>query len=164
MMLATVTAYILAIVVILGLSVKLMWLMFLLFLYRTYSSFFPFQTVSETLGFADHWIYFGFIFTLSVITYGIIWRFLREVPLLQFILLGVLVLWTFTHYSLSDIFFLKDYLTEKGLWNMDFYVQQVKEIFSTGPEGFSKLFQTVFENVWGIFTKIVDYLSNQLSK
>lgn len=159
MIIAKIAAYIIAIVAILGLSVKFLWLFFILFMYRTYASIIPFDWIQQ-IGLDNHLIYFVIILTLSLITYGLLLRYTVDLPWIKFIVLFLLMLWVFKNYSFQDIFLLKDYLESKGMWNLDWYINQIRDIFNTGPEGFLELFTRVFQDVFSVFEKLINGIAS----
>lgn len=159
MIIAKIAAYIIAIVAILGLSVKFLWLFFILFMYRTYASIVPFEWIQQ-IGLNNHFIYFVIILTLTLVTYGLLLRYTVDLPWIKFIVLFLLMLWVFKNYSFQDIFLLKDYLESKGMWNLDWYKNQIKEIFNTGPEGFLELFKRGFQDVFSVFEKLINGISS----
>ncbi|WP_088362422.1 hypothetical protein [Bacillus cereus] len=160
MILAKIAGYILAVVVVLGLSVKLLWLFFIMFMYRTFASLIPFEWLSSHIGLSNHLVYFIIILVLSAATYGLLLRFTIDLPWIRYIVLMALMLWVFTNYTFADVFLFKDYLVSKGMWGVDFYLNQIKELFKTSPDAFADLFKSVFEEVFGVFSKLLDFVTS----
>ncbi len=154
MIIAKIAAYIIAIVAILGLSVKFLWLFFILFTYRTISSFVTYDWFQQ-IGIDNHFIYFVVILVLSLVAYGLLLRYTVDLPWIKFVVLSLLMVWVLKNYSFQDVFLFKDYLQANGMWNIDWYVNQFKEIFTTGPEAFAELFMGIFRDAFGIFEKLI---------
>ncbi|QJX80606.1 hypothetical protein [Priestia megaterium] len=159
MIIATIAAYIITIVAVLGLSVRFLWLFFILFMYRTYASLIPYEWF-KGIGLENHSIYFITVLILSIATYLLMLRLTMDLVYVRFIILALLAAWVLYKFELKDVFFFKDYLESKGMWNIEWYQQQFKEIFKTGPEGFAKLFASIGDNVFSIFGKLFNGLAN----
>ncbi|MDU9693763.1 hypothetical protein WKH56_09770 [Priestia sp. SB1] len=159
MIIATIAAYIIAIVAVLGLSVRFLWLFFILFTYRTYATLIPFEWF-KSIGLENHSIYFVVVLILSIATYLLLIRLTMDLTYIRYLLLLLLAIFVFYKYEFKDIFFFKDYLESKGMWNIEWYQQQFKEIFKTGPDGFAKLFAAIGDNVFSIFEKLFNGLAS----
>jgi hypothetical protein len=72
----------------------------------------------------------------------------------------MLAAWVLYKFEFKDVFFFKDYLESKGMWNIEWYQQQFKEIFKTGPDGFAKLFAAIGDNVFSVFEKLFNGLNS----
>jgi len=160
---ATIAAYIITIVAVLGLSVRFLWLFFILFTYRTYSTLIPYEWF-KSIGLENHSIYFILVLILSIATYLIMLRLTMDLTYLRFLILGALAAFILYKYEFKDIFFFKDYLESKGMWNIEWYQQQFKEIFNTGPDGFIKLFTTIGNSVFNIFEKLFNGLNSLMKR
>lgn len=156
---ATIAAYIIAILAILLLSVKFLWLFFILFAYRTYSSFITFEWFQK-IGIENHFIYFIIILVLAIVTYLLVLRLTMDLIWIRYILLGLMAIWVFKNYQISDILFFKDYLQSKGMWDLNFWSDQFKQIFSTDRDGYASLFADAFDNVFNVTEKLFGGLSD----
>lgn len=160
MIIAKIAAYILSIVVILGLSVKFLWLFFILFLYRTIASLIPFEWVSEHIGLQTHSVYFVIILLLSILLYRLMIRLTNDLVWVRYVILSVLILWVFNNFSFSDIFLLKDYFESNDMWKVTWFVDQFHQLSQTGVEGYVNLFSSVFAEVFGVFESILNAFFN----
>lgn len=159
MIIATIAAYIITIVAVLGLSVRFLWLFFILFMYRTYASLIPYEWF-KGIGLENHSIYFITVLILSIATYLLMLRLTMDLVYVRYIILAMLAAWVLYKFEFENVFFFKDYLESKGMWNIEWYQQQFKEIFKTGPDGFAKLFTSIGDNVFSIFEKLFNGLAN----
>lgn len=155
MILAKIAAYAVSIVAILGLSIKFMWLFFILFTYRTYASIVTFEWMKD-IGLDSHMIYFIVILTLSLVTYGLILRFTIDLPWIKYVVLAVMMAWVFMNYEFSQIFLFKDYLESRGMWSIDWFTAQIKALFNTSSGDYTDLFSSAFEDVFNSFGKLFD--------
>ncbi|MGF7535632.1 hypothetical protein AAGG74_18420 [Bacillus mexicanus] len=159
MIVATIAAYVIAILAVLLLSVKFLWLFFILFAYRTYSSFISFEWFKK-IGIENHFIYFIIILVLSIVTYLLVLRLTVDLIWIRYVLLALMAIWVFKNYQITDILFFKDFFQSKGMWNIDFWTNQMKQIFGTDRDSYASLFSDAFENVFGVTEKLFGGLSD----
>lgn len=159
MVIATVAAYIISIVAIIGLSVRFLWLFFILFTYRTIASILPYEWL-KSIGLESHTVYFVIVLTISIGIYYLVIRFTQDLPWIKFVLLILMLIWVLKTYSLQDIFFFKDFLQARGMWDIHWYINQIKELFHTNSEEYSNLFTSAFNNVWNVFKSLFSGLSS----
>jgi len=161
MVVATIAAYALLIVIILGLSVRFLWLFFVLFTYRTLSTLIPFEWFQKN-GLDNHMIYFVVVLVISVAIYLLLIRLTMDLIWVRFVALLLMVVLVLYRHGFQDVFLFRDYLEANGMWNIKWYQDQLKEIFTTGPDGFLNLFKSVGDNVFSIFEKMYNGLSQMV--
>lgn len=149
MVLIQIAGYILAITVVLTLASRLMWLLFGLFLFRSFNALIPIETLQLFLPAANSFIYFTVLALMSAGVYFTVMKLTRELEWVRYVILFILTIWVFRHYSLADLLLFKDWLSQSGYWQVEYWTGQAKEVFTGGPDGISSGFLFVFESVMG---------------
>ena len=157
MNLVVIAAYILFITVILIFSTRILWLLFLLFCYRFWEMFLPLDKISQFIQLTHDWHYHLMLWILAAITYFCVYFLTMEMQFIRYIVLLIIAFFVIRHYEITDIFFFKDYLDAHGMWSLDYWVNQVKEIFTSSSEEKESLFGKVWEDVKGAVRAIFGY-------
>lgn len=155
MLLAEIAIYIFLFVLILYLSYRVMWVVFFLFAFRFWDMIlnkFSFEAL-ETLTPKQR---FMLLVILAFVTYLSVVLTTMKIPMLRYIFLAILIIAAIRVYSLTDILFFKDYLEASGMWSMDYWINQVKKVFSLKPEQIIGMFEKVFSVFVEFFVKMVN--------
>lgn len=155
MLIFEIALFIFIITMILFLSTRVLWLFFLLFCYRFWESILSFKTLAKILPIETMKSYHITLFIIAIITYCFVLLSARAVPSLQYILLVVIAIWVLREYNISDVLFFKDYLEDKGMWSIAYWIHQVKELFTISPDKA----QGVLDKVW---KTVIDFFQNVL--
>lgn len=144
MILVVIAAYILFITLILMYSPRILWLLFLLFCYRFWELILPYDKMMQYISLTHSWHHTLILGILAVLTYFGVLYAASGIPILKYVVLLIIGFFVIRKYDLVDIFFLRDILQEHGMWNIDFWVHQIKELFASSAD--EK--QTIFGKVW----------------
>lgn len=158
MVLVKLAAYILAITVVLTLATRVMWLLFILFAFRTWNAILPLDFLSSHLPFINSGSYFFSILALAIGTYYLVVQFTKDYEWVRYIVLLLMTIWVFRNYSLADVFLFKDWLVNSGYWGVDYWIEQVKQIFTTDTEQLETTFGNIFEEVFGWFVQVWEFI------
>lgn len=159
--LITIAAYILFITLILFIATRALWLVFLLFCYRFFEGLLPYEKLVEHIGFKNVTDYHLFIFILSLVVYFAVVVACNTIttPILKYIFLVVMMLYVFKKYDFHDIFLFKDYLEAKGMWGLDYWVEQLKSIFTTSVDDKKDVFKDAWDGTMNFFKRLWSYVS-----
>jgi len=160
MLLVEIAAYILFITLILFYSTKVLWLFFLLFCYRFYESTLTYSFLSKYIHFSHERDYFIIIIILSILTYFGMILLTKNMQFLRYILLLAMALYVLRQpdYGLKEVFLFKDYLKDHGMWNSQYWVDQLKALFLLGDEQHKSIFEKVLDNIISFFQRMIQYV------
>ena len=158
MILVQIAAYILFITAIIVIASHALWIVFFIFSFRFWEIIVSKAWMAEHLHVVSDTDYRIIIAILAAITYGAVHVacMTTSTPILKYIFLIVMGLFVFRAYSFHDIFFFKDYFESKGMWSLDYWVGQVKNVFSMKENTIIEVFKSVgkgivdfVERLWG---------------
>lgn len=158
MLLIEIAVYILFITLILFFSTRVLWLFFLLFCYRFWESILTLEKLSKYIDFKQPRDYYIVLIIISVITYFIVLAATQTIPVLQYILLTIMALYVLRHYELRDVLVFKDYFEARGMWNIDYWVGQVKNLFTADKSVFMDIFDSVAKSIGNLFRRMQAYV------
>jgi hypothetical protein len=149
MILVQIAAYILIITAIVVIASHALWLVFFLFAFRFWEAVISKAWMAEHLHVVSAVDYRIIILIIAAITYFAVHIATNQLGagLLKYIFLLVMALYVFRHYTFEDIFFLKDYLTSKGMWSMDYWITQGKNVFSMKENTIVEVFKSIGQNI-----------------
>lgn len=157
MVLAEIAVYIFVFVFILYLSYRALWVVFFLFAFRFWDMILN-KYALETFSTLTTGQKFLLLLILALITYLSVILTTLKMPLLRYVFLTVLIVAAIRVYSLSDILFFKDYLAEQGMWDFDYWINQVKKTFTLSPTQIIGLFEKVIGTFVDFFMKMVEVI------
>lgn len=162
MILVEIAAYILFITLILFFSTRVLWLFFLLFCYRFWESVLTYEVLSKYIHFSHDRDYFLVLIIISVLTYFIVMAATQSVEFLRYILLLVMALYVLRQpeYGIKEVLMFKDYLEANGMWNMDYWVQQIKNLFTAKDSDILGVFEKIADSFINFFKRIQGYIQN----
>lgn len=137
-----------------------LWIVFALFAYRFWTLILPYKTFSKIIPFDKTSHYVIALILLTAIIYFLVMWCARSLPIVQYALLIVMALYTLREYSISDVLFFKDFLVSKGMWDISYWVNAVKDIFkiSEHPDGILGIFKEIGEKIMNALGTFADYL------
>lgn len=157
-----IAAYIFFIVLIDFVSPRILWLVFLLFCYRFWEAILTYEFLSNYIDFANMRDYYIALVIVAVASYFLIMLATHNVPYLRYIFLLVMVLYTIKvhKFELSNIILFKDYLEAKGMWDIQYWINQFKDLLKLDIENFDKMAKDAWDKFWGVFKRFIDYVEN----
>ncbi|PGK51558.1 hypothetical protein CN918_27590 [Priestia megaterium] len=137
-----------------------LWIIFALFTYRVWLQLLPYHTFIKIIPFEKMSHYYIAIIVLALITYFLIMFFTQSLPLIKYVFLLIMAVYTLRTYSISDVVLFRDYFEASGMWNMDYWKEQVKTMFdvSKNPDGILGIFKKVGDAVLNVFTSFANYI------
>lgn len=137
-----------------------LWIVFGLFSYRFWTVVLPYETFSKIIPFDKMSHYTIAILILAAITYFGVMLCTQSIPFLKYVFLLVMALYTLREHSISDVMFFKDYLEGKGMWNIQYWIDAVKNIFtiSENPDGVLGIFKAIGEKILGTINAFANYI------
>jgi hypothetical protein len=158
MELIEIASYIFFFVFIMFVTPKAMWLIFFLFCFRFWESLLSWEFLSSHISFAVQRDYYIFIVILTIVTYFLVMLFTRGIPILRYVLLVVLVIYTIRIYNISDILVFKDHLESLGLLDLSYWKGQLDEMLSFSIEDFQNIFIGIGDKILSIVERFVGYV------
>jgi hypothetical protein len=158
MVIIKLAAYILAITVVLTLASRVMWLLFVLFAFRTWNAVLPLDFLSSHVPIVNGVSYFFIILALAIGTYYLVVQLTKELEWVRYVVLLFMTLWVFRNYSLADVFLFKDWLVAHGYWGVEYWLDQLKEVFTAEPGQIEDTFTGIFEEVFGWFISVWEFV------
>lgn len=161
MILVQIAAYILFITAIIIIASQALWIVFFIFSFRFWSLVISKEWMAEHLNVMSSVDYRIIIAILAAITYAAVHIACRTItsPILKYIFLVIMALFVFRHYSFNDIFFLKDYFSSKGMWSLDYWITQVKNLFSLKENTIVGIFKSVGTNIADVVQRLWGYVN-----
>lgn len=153
-----VAAYIFFIVFVLVVATKVLWLVFFLFNFRVWESILTYEYLSKFIDFTVPRDYYILIIIISIVTYALVLLATQGIPVLRYILLLVMVLYTIRIYDIADILLFKDHLEASGVWNLSYWKEQGKELISFSSDDAEGIFQSLWNKFWGGINRFFDYI------
>lgn len=155
MLLVKIALYIFAFFFIMYLAHRALWLIFFLFNFR----FWEMVMLKYANGFFEslepsHRIIF--LIFVSVISYLMIYFTTMKMPLIRYVLLGVMFILAIRTYDISDIFMFKDYFEKSGMWGMDYWSKEIRGVFSLKEGDIFGMFQDVCNVFVKFFLNLFD--------
>ena len=158
MIIAQIVMFILIGVAAITITPKILWLVFFLFCYRFWEAVLPYHWLSKHISFSSERDYYVTLILLASVVYGLIMVVTRNQMVLQYALLGVMVLYTLKEVSLSDVLFFKDYFEAKGMWSISYWTDEGKKLLSFSIDDFKTVLVECWLKVWHGFLRFVTYL------
>lgn len=155
MLLAKIALYIFIFTFVMYLAHRALWLIFFLFNFRFWEMIMM-QFTNEFFASLTPIQKFLILTLLSIVSYLSIFFTTIKMPLIRYIFLAVMFIASIRVYDISDIFLFKDYLVESGMWGFDYWVGQIKSVFSLESGGILKLAEEVMGVFVNFFVKIVE--------
>lgn len=150
MLLLEIAAYIMFTVFIMIVASRVLWLVFFLFCFRIWEALVSFELLSTYMEITNVRDYFILILILSAATYFLVMIVTKDIAFLRYVFLLVMVIYTLRVHEITDILFFKDYLEAAGLWDLEFWKNQWKQLLSFSITDF----QNILGNIWG---KIISF-------
>jgi hypothetical protein len=154
MVLAQIAIYVFLLVFTLYLAYRAVWIIFFLFNFRfwqmIFEKFSPDFISSLTSG--EEFLLLTFV---SIVSYTTLFFTTIRMPIIRYILLAVLFVAAIRVYSLQDILFFKDYLSNNGQWDLDYWIEQLKDVFTFDAKEIIGMFNGILDTFVGFFSKII---------
>jgi hypothetical protein len=154
MFLAKIAIYIFVFTFVLFLAYRALWLIFFLFNFRFWEMIMTKIAPGflHTLSPLQSFMLFAI---LAFITYLSIFFTTMKMPLIRYIFLAVMFIAAIRVYNISDILFFKDYFQKSGMWSLDFWIKQIRAVFTLNSGQMLNMGQGVIQNFVDFFVKIV---------
>jgi hypothetical protein len=160
MFLAEIAMYIFLLTFVLYLSFRVMWLVFFLFTFRFWEIV-MFSVAGDFMLSLTSFQKFALLFIIAMVTYLAIFFSTLSFPIIRVIVLGLLFIFIIRKYSIMEILTFKDYFVATGMWDWDYWIGQIRAVFTFDTDKIFGLFDKVIGNVADFFTKIINALSNK---
>lgn len=156
MLLVQIAAYILFITLLVHFSTKVLWIVYALFIYRLTESTFTYAFLLKYFKDMQVSDYYIIIIAITMILYTITMVIILKVPALKYIVLILLIIYIMMkpQYGLSEVFLFKDYLAANGMWNLDFWIQQIKSLFTMENNAIIETFEKIMSNITGFLKRL----------
>jgi uncharacterized membrane protein YobD (UPF0266 family) len=163
MILVQISAYILFFTLILFIATRALWIVFFIFSYRFWEAILSKEVLHKYIHFKGDFDYYIFIIIIALITYFAVVIAANSLtsPILKYIFLVVMMFYTFQKYSFEDIFFFKDYLKAHGMWGLDYWTNQIKEVFVSSADDKKSVMRVIWDKTihglvrfWGYFAHL----------
>lgn len=153
-------AYILFITLIIYISTRALWLVFLLFCFRFWQAQLSYKFLSQYIPFKNEFDYALLILLLAVATYFLVMYATKRLEVVRYVILLIMVIYVFTTYEIKDIFFFKDFLEKQGMWSMDYWKDQIKTLFTAPQDTVVAIFKEVWSTIWEFMQRFWGYFAN----
>lgn len=157
MVLAQAAIYVFLLVLTMYLAYRALWVVFFLFNFRFWQMIFD-KIMPEFMGSLSTGEEFLLLTIVSIVSYTALLLTTLKIPIIRYILLVILFVAAIRVYSLQDVLFMKDFLTEKGMWDLDYWINQLRAIFSFNTEEIIGMFSGILDTFVGFFVKIVEFI------
>lgn len=166
MIVLQIAMYILFITFLVFIATRMLWLVFFLFCYRTLSGLVTFQWVQQHTGIDTPGYYTIFILILTAAIYFAIVIASNAIgsPILKYVFLIIMMLYTFATYKIEDVLFFRDFFESKDMWGWDFWKNQIKELFTVSTDKKEGFITQLFQNFWDGFIKFWGFFANLFQK
>jgi len=160
--LVEIAAYILFITLILFYSTRVLWLFFLLFSYRFWESVLTYDLLSKYIHFSHDRDYYIVLIIVSVLSYFIVMAATQSVEFLRYILLLAMALYVLRQpeYGIKEVLMFKDYLEAHGMWNLNYWGEQVKNLFKAKDSDILGIFERIADSFVNFFKRLHGYIQN----
>lgn len=155
-----VAIYLFFIVFMMIIATKALWIIFFLFCFRFWESILTYEFLSTYIDFAVQRDYYICIILVTAITYFLVILSTRGIPLLRYLLLLVMMIYTIRIYEIADILVFKDHLVAMGVWDWGYWKGQLLEILSFSIEDFISIISSIWEKIWSVCTRFIGYIKN----
>lgn len=152
MLLLEIAAYIMFTVFIMIVASRILWLVFFLFCFRIWETLVTYELLSTYMQITNVRDYFILLLILSAATYFLVMLVTKDIPFLRYVFLLVMVIYTLRMHEITDILFFKDYLEAAGLWDLEFWKAQWKQLLSFSIADF----QNIIANIWDKFVSFFE--------
>lgn len=162
MILVQIAAYVLFITGIIVIASNALWIVFFIFSFRFWEIIVSKAWLAEHLHVTSSVDYRIIIAILAALTYAAVHTACMTIasPTLKYIFLIVMALFVFRKYDFHDIFFLKDYFQSKGMWSLDYWVGEVKNVFSLKENTIIGIFKSIGQNIVDFVERLWGYVHN----
>lgn len=150
--------YLFFIVFMMIIATKALWIIFFLFCFRFWESILTYEFLSGYIDFAVQRDYYICIVILTVISYFMVVLSTHGIPLLRYLLLLVMMIYTVRIYEIADIMVFKDHLVAIGVWDWDYWKTQIKEMLSFSVEDFQNIIANLWNKVWNVCERLIGYI------
>lgn len=157
MVLAQAAIYVFLLVFTMYLAYRALWVVFFLFNFRFWQTVLV-KILPEFMNSLTAGEEFLLLTIVSIISYTALLLTTLKIPIIRYIMLVILFVAAIRVYSLQDILFMKDFLSEKGMWDWDYWINQLRSIFSFNTEEIIGMFNGILDTFVGFFEKMTEFI------
>lgn len=153
--------YLFFIIFILIVATKVLWLVFFLFNFRVWESVLTYDFLSQYIQFSHVRDYYILIVIISAVTYGLVLLATKDVPILRYIFLVVMAIYTIRIHDIADILIFKDLLEAAGWWDLNYWKDQFSELLHFSIDDFQAKIADIWNSFWGGLTRFFGYIKGE---
>lgn len=153
--------YLFFIAFVLAIATKVLWLVFFLFNFRVWESILTYDFLSQYIQFGQMRDYYIIIIIISVITYVLVLLATKDVPVLRYIFLLVMAIYTIRMHDIADIVLFKDLFEQAGLWDFGYWKGQFNELIHFSVEDFQTKITEIWQKFWNGLQGFFGYVEGE---
>ena len=150
--------YLFFIAFVLAVATKVLWLVFFLFNFRVWESILTYEFLSRYIEFSHMRDYYILIVIVSIITYVLVLLATKDIPILRYVFLLVMAIYTIRIHDIADILIFKDVFEAAGVWDLAYWEKQIDDLLHFSVEDFQHKIGGMWESFWGGIKHFFGYI------
>ena len=160
MLLLEIALIILVVGVLITLSVNFFWIAILILIYRTLTSFFPFDKFSSVFNIENHLVYLIIFLRLTVAIHYSIIAITSEWVIIRYIFYLLMLFWVLYKFNLAELILFRDWFEGNGgEFSLDWFKEQINSLLKTSPQEYLEIILNFINNIAGGIEKALNKIT-----